>query len=85
MLQDLAHDDGDVPPISFVPAGVPWQDVQDHIKISHSPLLVQLEDTGEYIGVYWSSSRANIADDLGPDLDEAVQEFREYLRDHGEV
>ncbi len=85
VLEDLAHDDSDAPAIGLVPAGVPWEAVQDHIKISHSPLLMLQEDTGEYVGVYWSSSRAAIAEDLGPDQDEAVQEFREFLRDHGEV
>jgi hypothetical protein len=85
VLEDLATDDSDAPAIGFVPAGVPWAAVEDHIKISHSPLLMLAEDTGEYVGVYWSSSRPNIAEDLGPDQDEAVQEFREFLCDHGQV
>ena len=40
MLDDLAYDDSEPPAIGLVPAGVSWDEVQDHIKIAHSPLLV---------------------------------------------
>ena len=85
MLDGLGYDDSEPPSIGLVPPGTSWQEVYDHIKISHSPLLMLAEDTGEYVGVYWSSSRPNLAEDLGPDQDEAVEEFREFLRDHGQV
>jgi hypothetical protein len=46
---------------------------------------VPLAGSGEYVGAYWAGARLVVADDLGPDQDEAVTEFREYLREHGEA
>ncbi len=85
VLDDLAYDDGDSPAIGLVPPGVSWAEVADHIKIAHHPLLVPLADGGGYAGAYWAGTRLLVADDLGPDQDEAVIEFREFLREHGEA
>ena len=40
MLDDLEYEDSEPPAIGLVHDGVPWEDVQDHIKIAHHPLLV---------------------------------------------
>jgi hypothetical protein len=40
VLDDLQYDDSESPAIGLVPAGVPWDDVQDHLKIAHHPLVV---------------------------------------------
>ena len=84
VLDDLTYDDSDSPAIGLVPAGVSWAAVEDHIKIAHHPLLVPLEDSGEYVGAYWAGTKLVVAEDLGPDQDEAVTEFRELLRERGE-
>ena len=84
MLDDLTYDDSDAPAIGLVPAGVTWAAVQDHIKIAHHPLLV-LDEGGEYAGAYWAGTRLVVVQDLGPDQDEAVSEFRELLRERGEA
>ncbi len=85
MLDDLTYDDSESPAIGLVPPGVPWSEVEDHIKIAHHPLLVPLAGRGAYVGAYWADTRLVVADDLGPDQDEAVTEFRELLRERGEA
>src|SRR6266702_8962108 len=40
VLDDLAYEDSESPAIGVVPAGVSWEEVKDHIKIAHHPLLV---------------------------------------------
>ena len=85
MLDELAYEDSESPAIGLVPAGVSWKEVQDHIKIAHHPLLVLLDDSGQYVGAHWSGTQLIVAQDLGPDQDEAILEFREFLRDHGEA
>ena len=84
MLDDLTYDDSEAPAIGLVPAGVSWTEVQDHIKIAHHPLLV-LDESGEYAGAYWAGTQLVVAQDLGPDQDEAVSEFRGLLRERGEA
>jgi len=44
VLDDLAYEDSESPAIGVVPAGVSWEEVQDHIKIAHHPLLVPLAE-----------------------------------------
>src|SRR5712691_2829936 len=39
MLDNLGVDDSESPAISLVPAGVGWEEVRNHIKIGHDPLL----------------------------------------------
>jgi hypothetical protein len=85
VLDDLEYDDGDSPAIGLVPAGVSWEDVLDHIKIGHSPLLVELADGAEYTGVYWTGTEAVQVTQLGADLQEAIDEFRAVLTERGEV
>jgi hypothetical protein len=85
VLEDLSHDDSDEPGIGLVPAGVSWAEVEDHIKIVHGPLLTGPDDNGQYSGAYWADARMVVEHDLGSDLDEAVSEFREILRDRGQV
>ena len=85
MLDDLEYDDSESPAIGLVPAGVPWEDVQDHIKIAHSPLLVPLGNSAQYVGAYWAGTKLVVADDLGSDQEQAVHEFREFLRERGEA
>lgn len=85
MLDDLAYEDSESPAIGLVPAGVPWEEVQNHIKIAHHPLLVPLDDSGQYVGAYWAGTKLVVAEDLGSDQDEAIREFRDFLRDHGEA
>jgi hypothetical protein len=84
VLDGITSDDSESPAIGLVPAGVPWDDVRDHIKIVHAPLLVRPDDTGPYVGAYWDGTKLVVAEDLGSDLEGAVDEFREFLREHGE-
>jgi hypothetical protein len=85
MLDDLTYDDSEPPTIGLVPAGVSWDDVYDHIKIAHSPLLVGPDADGQYAGAYWASTEMVVADDLGSDPEQALDEFRDLLRERGEV
>lgn len=85
MLDDLAYDDSEPPTIGLVPEGVSWADVHDHIKIAHSPLLVGPDGSGQYSGAYWASTQMVVVGDLGPDQDQALEEFRDYLVERGET
>jgi hypothetical protein len=85
MLDDLAYDDSEPPAIGLVPAGVSWDEVQDHLKIAHSPLLVGPEASAQYAGAYWASTRMVVVDDLGSDQEQALSEFRDILRERGEA
>ena len=85
MLEDLDIDDSDSPAIGLVPPGVSWEDVRDHIKIAHHSLLVLPAGQDQYAGAYWTGTEMVIVDDLGPDQDEAVEEFRAMLRERGET
>jgi hypothetical protein len=85
MLDNLGVDDSDSPAISLVPPGVGWEEVQNHIRIGHDPLLVIAADSGRYQGAYWTGTKMVVTDDLGPDQEQAVGEFREILRERGEA
>ena len=85
MLDDLSVDDGESPAIGLVSAGISWDEVRDHMKIGHDPLLVLAPDSGQYRGAYWTGTEMIVTDELGPDQDEAVGEFREILRERGEA
>ncbi|MGH3153073.1 MAG: tetratricopeptide repeat protein, partial [Streptosporangiaceae bacterium] len=85
VLEDLDIDDSDSPAIGLVPPGVSWDEVHDHIKIAHSSLLVLPDGSDQYAGAYWTGTEMVVVDDLGPDQDEAVEEFRGYLRERGET
>jgi hypothetical protein len=85
MLDDLAYDDSDAPAIGLVPAGVSWDEIRDHIKIAHSPLLTGPGSDGQYVGAYWSGTEMLLASDLGDDQEEAIAEFRDFLQEHGET
>lgn len=85
MLDDLAYDDSDEPGIGLVPGDVPWDAVEDHIKIVHGPLLVGPAASGQYAGAYWASNRMVVADDLGSDPEDALREFRDILHERGEA
>jgi hypothetical protein len=83
VLDDLDYDDSGAPAIGLVPPGVRWEDVQDHIKISHGPLLVPRDDEPGYCGLYWAGTRAVLVEDLGPEHDQAIEDFRDVLRERG--
>jgi len=85
VLDDLEYDDSEPPAIGLVPAGVPWEDIQDHIKIAHHPLVALGEGSPQYAGVYWTGTAIAVIEDLGSDHDQAISEFRELLRDRGEA
>lgn len=85
MLDDLEYDDSEPPTIGLVRAGVSWEDVQDHVKIAHHPLLVLPEGSAQYAGAYWAGTTMVVADDLGPDQEQAICEFRDLLRERGEA
>jgi hypothetical protein len=85
VLDDLEYEDSESPAIGLVPPGVSWAEVQDHIKIAHHPLLVPLAGTGQYVGAYWAGTELVVADDLGSDQEQAVDEFRSFLRERGEA
>jgi hypothetical protein len=85
VLDDLECDDSEPPAIGLVRAGVSWEDVQDHIKIAHNPLLVLPEGSDQYAGVYWTGTEMVVTEDLGSDHEHAIDEFRDYLRERGEI
>ena len=85
MLENLEFDDSEPPTIGLVPDGTSWEQVQDHIKIAHHPLLVPLPAAGTYVGAYWAGTRTIVTEDLGSDQDQALEDFRAYLLDRGET
>ena len=85
MLEDLEFDDSDSPAIGLVPPGVSWEQVRDHIKIAHHHLLMPSADGDDYSGVYWTGTDMAVVEDLGPDQEQAVDEFRAYLQEHDET
>ena len=86
MLDDLEFDDSDSPAIGLVPPGVSWDEVHDHIKIAHHSLLVAPPAAGgQFAGAYWTGTEMVVIDDLGPDQDDAIDEFRAALQDLGET
>lgn len=85
MLDGLNYDDSDSPSIGLVPPGTSWEDVLDHIKIAHDFLLIQPDGEGSCLGAYWSGTEMVVVEDLGPGQDEALDEFREELRQRGEL
>jgi hypothetical protein len=86
VLGDLEFDDSDAPAIGLVPPGISWDQVRDHIKIAHHSLLVPpLVAGGQFAGAYWTGTDMVVIDDLGPDQDEALEEFRAVLQERGET
>jgi hypothetical protein len=85
VLDDLEYDDSESPAIGLVPAGVSWEDIQDHIKIAHHPLVALPTGGTQYAGVYWTGTAMAVIEDLGTDHDQAIGEFREILRERGEA
>ncbi len=83
MIEDIRYDDGEQPAIGLVPSGASWDDVRDHIKIAHGPLLVGPDEAGQYAGAYWTGTQMVMAEELGADQDDAVSEFRDLLNDLG--
>ncbi len=83
MLENLDIDDSGAPAISLVPAGISWEEVRDHMKIAHGHLLVL--DDGDYVGADWTGTEMALVHDLGPDQEEAIEEFRAYLQEHDET
>ena len=86
MLDNLEFDDSDAPTIGLVPPGVSWEQVRDHIKIAHHLLLVPPPTDGDqFAGAYWTGTDMVVIDDLGPDQDQAIEEFRALLHERGEM
>jgi hypothetical protein len=85
VFQDLDVDDSEAPAIAIAPAGASWDEVADHVKIAHSPVLAGPGGDGEYTGAYWAGSRLMVAGALGADQDDALAEFRDILRDRGDL
>jgi hypothetical protein len=85
VLDDLEYDDSEAPAIGLARAGVSWEDVQNHIKIAHNPLLVLPGGSAQYAGVYWTGTKAVVTEGLGSDHEQAIHEFRELLRERGET
>ncbi|HEY0716227.1 MAG TPA: hypothetical protein VGD68_01320 [Streptosporangiaceae bacterium] len=85
MLDGLNYDDSEPPSVGLVPVGTSWDAVRDHIKIAHNFLLVQSGPDGQYAGAYWTGREMIVLDGLGPGQDEALDEFREELRQRGEL
>ena len=85
MLEDLEFDDSrlarDRPGAARRLVG----QVRDHIKIAHHHLLVPSADGDDYSGVYWTGTDMAVVEDLGPDPEEAIDEFRAYLQEHDET
>ena len=85
MLDDLEFDDSEAPAIGLVPPGVSWEQVHDHIKLAQHSLVVPSAGGGQYAGAYWTGTEMVVIEDLGPDQDQAIEEFRALLRERGET
>ena len=86
MLDALEFDDSDAPAIGLEPPGVSWAQVRDHIKIAHHSLLVPPPaDGGQFAGADWTGTDMVVIGDLGPDQDQAIEEFRALLHERGET
>jgi hypothetical protein len=95
VLENLDIDDSDSPAIGLVPPGVTWQEVRDHMKIAHHAVLMPPSDgaddvstddmRAEYTGAYWSGTDMILIPDLGPDQEQAIDEFRTFLQEHDET
>jgi hypothetical protein len=85
LLEDLEFDDSDSPAIGLVAPGVSWDEIRDHIKIAHHSLLVPPTGGGDYSGAYWTGTKMAVVEELGPDPDQAIDDFRAFLQEHGET
>jgi len=86
VLDDLEFDDSNSPAIGLVRPGVSWDEIRDHIKIAHHSLLVPPDaGGGQFAGAYWTGTELVVINDLGPDQDQAVDEFRTILHERGET
>jgi hypothetical protein len=85
VLDDLEYDDSESPTIGLAPVGVPWEDIQAHIRIAHQPLVLLPKAGAEYVGVYWTGTAIAVVEDLGSDHDQAISDFRTSLRERGEA
>jgi hypothetical protein len=85
LFEDLTYDDTDYPSIGLVPPGTSWDDVLDHIKIAKDFLLIQPEGADGWAGAYWADTEMLVVKNLGPSQDEALDQFREELRERGEL
>ena len=83
MLDDLAYDHSELPTIGLVPAGVPWEEVKDQIEVAHGPLLAGPDASGQYSGAFWTGTELVLAGGLGPGQEQALREFRAFLRERG--
>jgi hypothetical protein len=84
VLHELDYDDSDAPAIGLVPAGVIRAVVQRHQQRMVRDLDVVVHVVPCHAGAYWDGTKMIVAEDLGPDQDEAVAEFRDLLRERGE-
>lgn len=100
MFENMDTDDSDSPAIGLIPSGATWQEVRDHMKIAHHAVLMPpsasahetsaSETSGDdvrtgYTGAYWSGTDMILIPDLGPDQEEAIDEFRTFLQEHDET
>ena len=85
MLEDLEFDDAGAPAIGLVPSGVSWEQVRDHIKIAHHHLLVPSANGTGHTGAYWTGTDMALVEDLDPDEEQAIDEFRIFLQEHDET
>jgi hypothetical protein len=85
VLEDLEFDDGDSPPIALIPPGVSWQEVRDHVKIAHHSVLVPPAGDEQYTGAYWTGTDMVRVPGLGLDQEQAIDEFRAFLQERGEI
>lgn len=81
----LEFDDGESPEIGPVPAGVPWEQAQNHIKIAHDPLLVPPGGSAQYLGANWAGTKLVVPRISDQNLEQAIREFGEFLRERGEA
>jgi hypothetical protein len=85
VLEDLDVDDSAAPAIAIAPAGASWDEVADHVKIMHNPVLAGPGGDGEYTGAYWAGNKLMMAGSLGTDQDDALAGFRDILLDRGDL
>ena len=48
-------------------------------------MLVLPDGSDDYVGVYWANAAMAVTGELGSDLDRAISDFRDLLRERGEA
>ncbi len=83
-MSDLITIDASEPPeVGMVPDSLGWGDVEGYVRITKRPVLAPMQEGhGKFGGIFWNPAKAAVdaTEDLGPGQQEALGQFREFLR-----